>query len=63
MRQRTGRQQMKWDPAQLIHVRRQDAGDRHLARDEAKAPAPEDREPGRRYDTLGEHWQPPTPSS
>lgn len=53
IRHRTGRAQVEWDAAQLIHARRQDAGRRHRERDEMKAPAPEDREPGRRYDTLG----------
>ena len=63
IRQRTSRPQVKFDPAQLIHVRRQDAGRRHQERDKAKAPAPEDREPGRRYDTLGEHWHAPQESA
>jgi hypothetical protein len=27
------------------------------------APWPEDRVPGRRYDTLGEHWKPSTAGS
>lgn len=62
-RARTGRPQPEWDPNQLIHARRQDAGQRHRDRDEQRAPAPEDRVPGRRYDTLGEHWQdPPEPA-
>jgi hypothetical protein len=58
-RARTGRPQTEWNPSQLIHARRHDAGRRHRERDEMKAPRPEDREPGRRYDTLGEHWQGP----
>ena len=62
IRQRTGRPQVKWDPNQLIHMRRQDAGDRHRDRDERNAPWPKDREPGRRYDTLGEHWHAPQES-
>lgn len=41
------------DPLQLMHARRRDAGRRHRDRDEMKAPWPSDREPGRRYDTLG----------
>ena len=53
MRARHGRPQPEWDPSQLIHVRRQDACDRHRSRDIGAAPWPEDREPGRRYDTLG----------
>lgn len=35
-----------------MHAVRHDAGSRHRDRDVAAAPWPEDREPGRRYDTL-----------
>lgn len=49
----TRRPQVQWHPSQLIHARRMDAGQQHLERDRSKAPRPEDREPGRRYDTLG----------
>jgi hypothetical protein len=58
MHHRAGQPQPKWDPNKLIHMRRHDAGRRHRERDEMNAPWPKDREPGRRYDTLGEHWQP-----
>ena len=51
-RAQAGRHQAAWDPAQLIHARRQDAGRRHRGRDEANAPEPKDRVPGQRYDTL-----------
>lgn len=54
MRQRSGQPQVEWNPDQLIHARRHDVGRRHRERDEAKAPWPKDREPGRRYDTLGQ---------
>jgi hypothetical protein len=37
---------------ELLHSVRIDAGSRHKDRDIAAAPWPEDREPGRRYDTL-----------
>ncbi|MBX9365575.1 hypothetical protein [Streptomyces sp. WAC04114] len=63
IRQRTGRPQLPWDPSQLIHASRDDAGRRHRDRDELAAPWPKDREPGRRYDTLGEHWQSPAESA
>ncbi|QLJ06820.1 hypothetical protein HZZ00_37975 (plasmid) [Streptomyces sp. NEAU-sy36] len=56
-RARAGRGQVEWHPSQLIHAARQDAGRRHRDRDEMKAPWPEDREPGRRYDTLGPAWR------
>lgn len=39
-------------PAARMHAARQDAGLRHYHRDLARAPWPEDREAGRRYDTL-----------
>lgn len=45
---------MAWNADQLIHMRRQDVGRRHRERDESNAPSPEDRVPGRRYDTLGD---------
>jgi hypothetical protein len=58
IRARSGRPQVEWHPSQLIHARRQDAGRRHRERDEENAPPREERVPGRRYDTLGEHWTP-----
>lgn len=51
------------DPLHLLHAARVDAGGRHRDRDVGAAPWPEDREPGRRYDTLGEHWQDPPESA
>lgn len=51
-RDHSGLPQMPFDPGQLIHIRRQDLGDRHRARDEDKAPPAEQRVPGQRYDTL-----------
>lgn len=39
------------DPG-AMHATRHDAGSRHRDRDVAAAPWPEDRVPGRRYDTL-----------
>ena len=36
----------------VAHAARQDAGYRHYRRDVGKAPWPEDRVPGQRYDTL-----------
>lgn len=42
------------DPLHRLHATRQDAGSRHRARDIGKAPWPEDRVPGQRYDTLGQ---------
>jgi hypothetical protein len=50
------------NPLHLLHATRIDAGGRHRDRDVAAAPRPKDREPGRRYDTLGEHWQEPSES-
>jgi hypothetical protein len=41
-----------------LHTARQDAGRRHYGRDVARAPWAEDREPGRRYDSLGDAWTP-----
>lgn len=46
------------DPLHLLHATRIDAGGRHRDKDVGKAPWPEDRQPGVRYDTLGEHWKP-----
>lgn len=39
-------------PGHPWHAARQDAGIRHYMRDAGRAPWPEDREPGARYDTL-----------
>lgn len=41
-------------PLSRLHKARQQAGARHYRRDVGNAPWPEDREPGRRYDTLKE---------
>ena len=49
------------NPIEGMHAARQDAGARHYWRDVGNAPWPEDREPGRRYDTLGPAWQPTAP--
>ncbi len=43
----------------LLHAPRVDAGNRHYRRDVARAPWEEEREPGRRYDSLGDAWTPP----
>jgi hypothetical protein len=40
------------DPSVRVHVTRSDAGTRHFYRDLGKAPWPEARGPGKRYDTL-----------
>ncbi|MFJ7019669.1 hypothetical protein ACIQUW_15075 [Streptomyces sp. NPDC101117] len=40
------------DPIALLHKTRQQAGAAHKRRDIGNAPWPEDREPGKRYDTL-----------
>lgn len=40
------------EPISLLHATRQQAGARHKSRDIGNAPWPEDREPGKRYDTL-----------
>ena len=53
IREKVGQPPITPDPLQLMHVTRVDAGSRHQDRDIASAPWPEDREPGRRYDTLG----------
>ncbi|WP_330342597.1 zinc finger domain-containing protein [Streptomyces sp. NBC_00557] len=54
IREQTGRPPMETDPLYLMHAARIDAGSRHYDRDVQRAPWPEDREPGRRYDTLGQ---------
>ncbi|MEV6179895.1 hypothetical protein [Streptomyces sp. NPDC052015] len=54
VREMTGREPVETDPLHLLHVQRVDAGSRHYDRDVQAAPWPEDREPGRRYDTLGD---------
>lgn len=51
-REQVGQPPLKTDPLHLMHVARVDAGSRHQDRDVARAPWPEDRVPGRRYDTL-----------
>lgn len=43
-----------------MHAARQGAGRRHYGRDVGSAPWAEDREPGRRYDSLGDAWTPGT---
>jgi len=63
IRAQTGRPPLELDPLAMLHTARVDAGNRHRNRDVAAAPWPEDREPGRRYDTLGEHWQEPSDSA
>lgn len=52
IRAEVGRPPVELDPLHLLHAVRVDAGSRHRERDIAAAPWPEDREPGRRYDTL-----------
>lgn len=42
-----------------MHAARQDSGRRHYHHDVARAPWADEREPGRRYDSLGDAWQPP----
>lgn len=44
------------------HAPRITAGIRHYNRDVGRAPWPEDRESGRRYDSLGDRWTPPRSS-
>lgn len=46
------------DPAHRLHATRQDLGIRHYNRDIGNAPWTEDREPGRRYDSIGDQWSP-----
>lgn len=55
---RFNRPPMEHDPLQRMHARRYDAGRRHYIRDVGRAPWAEDREPGRRYDSLGDAWTP-----
>lgn len=55
---RLGRPPAEPDAVELMHARRQDAGQRHYRRDVGRAPWAEDREPGRRYDSLGDAWTP-----
>jgi len=57
---RYGRPPADHDPLLRLHSTRQDAGCRHYQRDLEQAPWTEDREPGRRYDTLGAAWNPET---
>jgi hypothetical protein len=47
------------DPSLVLHAPRIGAGNRHYRRDVARAPWEEEREPGRRYDTLGDAWTSP----
>lgn len=58
IREQAGLPLMETNPLHLMHATRVSAGSRHYDRDVGAAPWPEDREPGRRYDTLGEHWRP-----
>jgi hypothetical protein len=53
VREQVGQPALETDPLHLMHARRIDAGSRHRDRDIEAAPWPEDRVPGRRYDTLG----------
>lgn len=53
-REMVGLEPFEADPLHLMHVQRVDAGSRHYDRDVQAAPWSEDREPGRRYDTLGD---------
>lgn len=52
IRAQVGRPAMELNPLEILHSVRVDAGSRHKDRDIGAAPWPEDREPGRRYDTL-----------
>lgn len=54
IREQLGQPPMERRLTDFTHATRQDAGRRHYERDLAAAPWPEDREPGRRYDTLGQ---------
>lgn len=58
IRARFGDAPMEHDPTALMHATRQDAGLRHYRRDIGRAPWAEDRDPGRRYDSLGDAWTP-----
>lgn len=42
------------EPGDLLHARRHDIGTRHYRRDVGNAPWRDEREPGKRYDSLGE---------
>lgn len=61
IRAQVGQPPIDPDPLRLLHTTRINAGSRHRDKDIGKAPWPEDRQPGVRYDTLGEHWQPDQP--
>ncbi|OEJ21856.1 hypothetical protein AR457_39885 [Streptomyces agglomeratus] len=52
IRERVGEEPFEHDPLWRMHSTRQSAGSRHRSRDIGNAPWPEDRVPGRRYDTL-----------
>ncbi len=58
IRDELGMNRVRHDPLHRIHAARTDAGRRHYRRDVGNAPWSEDREPGRRYDTLGDAWMP-----
>ena len=58
IRARFGDAPMEHDPLQRMHAPRYDAGRRHYHRDVVAAPWAEDREPDRRYDSLGDAWTP-----
>jgi hypothetical protein len=53
VRDLVGQPPLDLPPTHYMHATRQDAGRRHYERDVEKAPWPEDRVPGQRYDTLG----------
>jgi hypothetical protein len=53
-RQQFGLEPVTHDPLKRMHAPRIDAGHRHLTQDQVKAPWPEDRVPGQRYDTLSQ---------
>lgn len=52
IRAQLGQPPQEPNPLHLLHATRLDAGGRHRDRDIGAAPWPEDRIPGRRYDTL-----------
>jgi hypothetical protein len=54
VREQVGQPPLERPPTDAMHATRQDAGIRHYQRDVGNAPWSEDREPGRRYDTLGD---------
>jgi len=58
IRTEMGMDPIEHDPAHRMHATRQQAGLRHKRRDAVRAPWPEDREPGHRYDSLGDAWTP-----